>query len=346
MNSTPADRGYSQPAEWNHHRACWLAFPYNAQEWEPHLSAVQQEFVALCEAISDTDPTTGEPQGEQIELLVPNLDVLAQARHLLAETSVNFHLIPYDDIWLRDSGPIFVSHANEVAAVRFQFNVWGQKFDFPKDRQVGLSIAKGTHLPVFEYPFVLEGGSIEPDGEGTCLTTRQCLLNPNRNPDLDPETVEQYLKSALGYEAILWLDEGLENDHTDGHIDTIARYVAPGVVVCMAPQSADDPNAQVLERIAQTLATLTDAKGRQLKVVTIPSPGRVLDEHGQVMPASYVNFYIGNRTVVVPTYGTEFDRLAVDAIAALFPDRKTVGLSAKALLTGGGAFHCITQQQP
>ncbi len=346
MNSTPTAQGFSQPAEWTHHRACWLAFPHNVKEWGAQLPAVQQEFVALCQAIADIDPVTGEPQGEQIELLVPNLDVLAQARHALAKIPATFHLMPYDDIWLRDSGPIFVSYGNEVAAVCFQFNVWGQKFDLPKDCQVALAIAKATRLQVFEYPFVLEGGSIESDGEGTCLTTRQCLLNPNRNPDLDQTTVEKYLRSALGYETILWLDEGLENDHTDGHIDTIARFVAPGVVVCMSAHSADDPNAQVLARIAQTLATFTDAKGRLLKVVTIPSPGRVLDKDGQVMPASYVNFYIGNRTVVVPTYGTEFDQSAVEAISALFPGRKTIGLSAKAIVSEGGAFHCITQQQP
>jgi agmatine deiminase len=150
----------------------------------------------------------------------------------------------------------------------------------------------------------------------------------------------------LGYHKILWLDEGLINDHTDGHIDTIARFIAPGVVMCMAPQTEDDPNAATLERIAQALATFTDAQGHPLQVVTIPSPGRVLDEDGEVLAASYVNFYIGNSTVVVPTYGSAFDEAAVKAIAAHFPTRRTIGRSARAIVTGGGAFHCITQQQP
>jgi agmatine deiminase len=315
MNQTPASLGFRQPAEWEPHKACWLAYPYNAKEWGAPLAAAQQEFVALCQAIADIDPATGEPHGEQIEVLAANFDVLEQARHALASVPTNFHLVPYDDIWLRDCAPIFVSHENgQTAAVRFQFNVWGHKFELPQDETVAAQIAKGTGLPVFEYPLVLEGGSIETDGEGTCLTTRQCLLNPNRNPDLDQNTVEKYLKVALGYEKILWLDEGLINDHTDGHIDTLVRFVAPGVVVCMVP-SKDDPNAATLKRIVEALSTMTDARGRRLQIVTIPSPGTVLDDEGKVMPASYVNFYIGNRTVVVPTYGNKFDAPAVRVIA-------------------------------
>jgi agmatine deiminase len=347
MNQTPASLGFRQPAEWKPHIACWLAYPYNAKEWGTPLAAAQQEFVALCQAIADIDPTTGEPQGEQLEVLAANFDVLEQARHALANVPTNFHLVPYDDIWLRDCAPIFVAHGDgQTAAVQFQFNVWGHKFELPQDEQVAAQIAKGTGLPVFEYPLVLEGGSVETDGEGTCLTTRQCLLNPNRNPNLDQATLEHFLKVALGYEKILWLDEGLINDHTDGHIDTLVRFVAPGVVICMVPRSKDDPNAAALKRIVAALSTMTDAKGRKLQVVTIPSPGTVLDDEGEVMPASYVNFYIGNRTVVVPTYGNKFDAPAVKAIAACFPTRRTVGLSAKAILTAGGAFHCITQQQP
>ncbi len=347
MQSTPTALRFRQPAEWTHHRACWLAFPYDANEWGESLAEVQQEFVALCEAIATPDPTTGEQLGETIELLVPNLEVLEYAKQLLTHTQVNFHIIPYNDIWVRDSGPVFVSAPDgEVATACFGFNAWGNKFNLPEDHQVAVQIAKGTGLKVFEHSLILEGGSIETDGEGTCLTTRQCLLNPNRNPGLDQAAVEQFLKSALGYETILWLDEGLENDHTDGHIDTLARFVAPGKILCMLPQTPDDPNAATLERIAQTLAGLTDAQGRPIEVITIPSPGRILEEDGTIMPASYANFYIGNRTVVVPTYGSEFDEQAVNAIAALFPDRRTVGRSAKAILWGGGAFHCITQQQP
>jgi agmatine deiminase len=347
MTQNLTAQGFSQPAEWGHHRACWLAFPHNAYEWGEPLAAAQLEFVELCKAIADVDSSTGQARGEQIELLTTNLEVLDRARHMLAGIPINFHLIPHDDIWLRDCAPIFVKDADgAVSAAVFRFNVWGNKFELPLDEKVAVQIAKGTGLSILKYPFILEGGSVDTDGEGTCLTTRQCLLNPNRNPDLDEATLEQFLKTALGYQKILWLEDGLLNDHTDGHIDTIARFIAPTVVMCMASQSADDPNAETLERIAETLATFTDAQSRSLKVVTIPSPGRVLDGDGQTMPASYVNFYIGNSTVVVPTYGSEFDAAAVAAIAPHFPTRRTIGLPSKAILTAGGAFHCITQQQP
>ena len=346
MNQTPASLGFRQSAEWESHKACWLAYPYSEKEWGAPLAAAQQEFVALCEAIADIDPATGAVRGEQIEMLVANVEVLEQARNSLAGIPVNFHLIPYDDIWLRDCAPIFISNGDQTAAVQFQFNAWGNKFNFPQDEKLAARIAKGTGFRVFEYPCVIEGGSVETDGEGTCLTTKQCLLNPNRNPDLETDTLERFLKSALGYEKILWLDQGLVNDHTDGHIDTLVRFVAPGVVMCMVPQTKDDPNAAALKQIAKTLASWTDAKGRKLQMVTIPSPGAVLDEAGEIMAASYVNFYIGNHVVVVPTYGSKYDAAAVRAIAACFPTRRTVGLSAKAIVTGGGAFHCITQQQP
>lgn len=337
---------FSQPAEWDSHSACWLAFPYNEYEWGEPLAAAQEEFVALCKAIADVDPVTGQPRGESIELLVANPQILAQAKRVFAETPINYHLIAYDDIWLRDCAPIFVRNLEgEVAAATFRFNVWGQKFALPQDEKVAEQIAKGTGLPTFRHDFVLEGGSVETDGEGTCLTTRQCLLNPNRNPGLDQAALEKLLQSALGYQKILWLDEGLLNDHTDGHIDTLVRFVGPATVLCMVPQSSDDPNAEALTRIASELTHLSDAQGRLLRVIEIPSPGTVLDTQGQIMPASYVNFYIGNSTVVVPTYGSVYDQAAVDAIAACFPSRRTIGLSAKAILTAGGAFHCITQQQ-
>jgi len=202
-------------------------------------------------------------------------------------------------------------------------------------------------MPAFAFPWILEGGSVEVDGEGTCLTTRQCLLNPNRNPGMSQGAIEAGLRNALGVERILWLDEGLRNDHTDGHVDTIARFVAPGVVVCMAPQGAGDPNAAVLERIARDLAAFTDARGRRLEVVRLPSPGDVRDEDDQVIAASYVNFYIGNRSVAVPVYGRSSDARALERIAACFPGRRTVAIEATALVAGGGgALHCITQQMP
>jgi agmatine deiminase len=345
-SNTPASLGYSQPAEWQPHQACWLAFP-SPPEWQGELlTAARAEFVALCRAIADPDPVTGLGRGEQLQVLVLDAAMEALASTQLAGIPVQFHQMPYGDLWLRDTGPIFLTNsAGQVAAVRFKTNGWGEKYLFPDDLALGATITKITGVPGFEYPFILEGGAIETDGEGTCLTTRQCLLNPNRNPDLDQAEMEAVLRESLGVKTILWLDQGLLNDHTDGHIDTLARFVAPGVVVCMQPQTNDDPNAAALEAIAQDLAGFTDAQGRALQVVTIPSPGRVVDAAGEILPASYLNFYIGNRTVVVPTYGSAQDERAVAAIAQHFPGRRTVGCSAKAIIVGGGAFHCITQQQ-
>ena len=192
----------------------------------------------------------------------------------------------------------------------------------------------------FALPFVLEGGAVDVDGEGRVLTTRQCLLNPNRNGPVGAPTVEGWLRDALGVEQVLWLDDGLLNDHTDGHVDTVVRFVRPGVVVAMEPRSDDDPNRDALR------ALLRDAAAHGLEVVRVPSPGRVVDAEGRVMPASYVNFYVSNAAVVVPTYGVPSDDEAVERVGALFPGRRAVGVDARAILTGGGAFHCITQQQP
>ena len=187
---------------------------------------------------------------------------------------------------------------------------------------------------------------MDVDGEGTCLTTRQCLLNPNRNPGMTIEAIEKGLKEALGCTSVLWLGDGLQNDHTDGHVDTIARFVAPGVVVCMRPSGSFDPNARALLAIDADLCSFWDALGRRLKVVNVPSPGFVADGDGKAMPASYVNFYVANTTVIVPAYGVPGDEPARAALAKLFPTRRAVSVPAKELLEGGGAFHCISQQEP
>ncbi len=344
---TPQAAGLRQPAEWEPHRACWLAWPSHADLWQEHLAAVRSEFVALCRAIADPDPVTGVGRGETLEILVPDEAAQAEAQAALAALPVRFHRIPFGDIWLRDTGPIFLVGAEgALATVRFAFNGWGGKYLLRHDSEVAAGIVAALGLPRFRFPWVLEGGAVESDGEGTCLTTRQCLLNANRNPRLSQAELEVGLKQALGIERVLWLQEGLLNDHTDGHIDNLARFVAPGVVLCMRALAGDDPNREVLAQIASDLAAFTDARGRRLQVIQMPSPGKVLDEAGQVMPASYLNFYIGNRSVVVPIYGTPYDAAALAAIAQCFPKHRTVGLSAQAILRGGGSFHCITQPQP
>jgi agmatine deiminase len=368
----PQDSNYYQPAEWQPHSACWLAFPSDRSLWLENLEAAQAEFVELAKVIG---------KSEQLEVLVANSETEAIARQLLSDTSANFHPIPYGDIWMRDIAPLFVISIDggggpppprrgftpepqidvgfsserevvkaELATVTFGWNGWGHKYLLEHDDQVAIAISQlvnqQQNIPNFCFPWVLEGGAIEVDGAGTCMTTKQCLLNPNRNPHLTQTEIEQGLCQALGVTKILWLETGLLNDHTDGHIDTIARFIAPHTVMCMKPENIDDPNYEVLNQISAQLQGFTDATGKTLEVIEIPAAGLVLDAEGEIMPASYLNFYIANDHVIVPTYGTEFDKRAVMAIATHFPTRQTLGLPAKTILSGGGAFHCITQQQP
>jgi agmatine deiminase len=283
-----------------------------------------------------------------VRLLAAGAEAEASAR---AETGGVAEIIParYGDIWLRDTGPIFARAEDGVIALRFRTNGWGGKFDLPDDATVGDDIARLADVAVRKFDFVLEGGAIEQDGAGTILATRQTLLNDNRNGWTEAEA-EAALRDAFGAKKIIWLDRGLLNDHTDGHIDAIARFVGPARVVCQSPEGADDPNAEILNEIARTLEAATDALGRKLDVIHIPSPGLVIDDIGEIAPASHVNFVIANGVVAVPVYGTPSADRAVEALQAVFPGRKVVGLPSRALLgsgmAGGGSFHCITQQEP
>ncbi|HVY90167.1 MAG TPA: agmatine deiminase family protein, partial [Hyphomonadaceae bacterium] len=249
----------------------------------------------------------------------------------------------YGDIWLRDTGPIFSSHNR---CNLFQFNGWGGKYVLDHDDAVGAFVAEQAGAQAIRHDKVLEGGALDWDGEGAVLTTRECLLNPNRNGAMTEAQYESFLRETLGIARVIWIERGLLNDHTDGHVDNIARFIAPGVVVCQSPADNKDPNSERLQEIAMQLSGQRDARGRLLQVIRIPSPGLVEDEDGDPVPASHMNFLIGNSTVVVPTYGTPTAPKAVEALKPLFPGRNVVGLSARHILTGGGAFHCITQQQP
>ncbi|MFZ4121013.1 MAG: agmatine deiminase family protein [Caulobacterales bacterium] len=320
------------PPEWAPHKAIWTAFPSDAALWEEDLAPAQNEVAAMVRALAAAD---------RMRVLAAGTKAYRAALAAVGDVAEVIET-PFGDIWLRDTGPIFGPNAT---AHRFRFNGWGGKYDLPGDDTVGDAVAALAGTTVTRHPFILEGGAIEMDGQGTVLTTRQCLLNPNRNPGWDEASAEVELKRALGATKVLWLDEGLQNDHTDGHIDNLARFVAPGVVVCQTPRGADDPNADVLDEIALTLAAMTDATGRKLKVVTIPSPGALWNDEGEAIPASHMNFLIGNDTVVVPIYSDSGDD-ALRALAPLFPGRRVLGLSSTAILTGGGSFHCITQQEP
>ena len=323
------------PAEWAPHKAIWTAWPSAADLWGEDLEPARAEVAAMIRALHD------DGAGDRVRVLANGREAEASARLALGP-SAEVLAGAFGDIWFRDTGPIFM---RDGRALGFRFNGWGGKYQLPHDKEVAALVAERAGAAFTPNDFILEGGAIEMDGEGTLLTTRQCLLNPNRNDGWTEAKAEAALKRALGVEKVLWLDEGLANDHTDGHIDNLARFIGPGRVVCQAPYGDEDPNAEVLDAIARSLAAMSDARGRKLEVVRIPSPGLVLDEDEDAIPASHMNFLIGNSTVVVPVYSDSGDN-AVNALAPLFPGRKVLGLSSHAILTGGGSFHCITQQEP
>ena len=329
----------SVPAEWAPQKAMWTAWPADRDQWNGDLAAARRDVAALVRALSPSN---------KVRLLVAGAEAEASAR---AELGAIAEILRarYGDIWLRDTGPLFARIAGGAVALRFRTNGWGGKFDLPDDAIVGDDMARVSGTPIRTLDFVLEGGSIEHDGQGTVLTTRQTLLNANRNGWTQAEA-EVALRDCFGANKVIWLDRGILNDHTDGHIDNLARFVGPGRVVCQSPAGSDDPNAEVLEDIAGALEAATDASGRKLDVIRIPSPGLVLDEFGEIAPASHVNFVIANGVVAVPVYGTASADRAVEALQAVFPSRKVVGLSSRGLLgsglAGGGSFHCITREEP
>ncbi len=329
-----------QPAEWSPHRAMWVGFPSHEELWVDDLAAAQAEVAALARTLAG-------PGAERVRLLVRGHEAEAAARTLLGPGSgVEIMRAQFGDVWLRDTGPIFVKRGEETVACAFRFNGWGGKYVLDDDDLVAEQIAAAAGSPRVEHAFVLEGGAIDADGFGALLTTRQCLTNPNRNRGWTKAAAEAALDGALGAQKVLWLGEGLANDHTDGHVDNLARFVAPGVVACPVGFGRDDPNTAVYGEAAACLASATDARGVDLQVMRLPSPGRILDEDGHVVPASHMNFLIANEAVIMPVYEERASPLALDALAAMFPEREVIGLPSQTLLTGGGSFHCITQQEP
>jgi agmatine deiminase len=328
------------PAEWAPHRAMWLGFPSHAELWEDDLAPAQAEVAALARALAG-------PGGERVRLMTGSAAGAEEARRLLGQAAeVEIVTGAFGDIWLRDTGPIFARSQQGLVAQGFRFNGWGGKYQLPFDDTVAGQIAAAAGTPLNEFGFILEGGALDHDGEGTVLTTGQCLLNSNRNPDWSQADAEAALAQALGAETVLWLGEGLTNDHTDGHVDNLARFVAPGVVACPVAFGRGDPNADAYDDAARRLAGMTDAAGRRLTVVRIPSPGWIDGGDGRPAPASHMNFLIANRAVIVPIYAEQPGEFAIQALEHLFPDRTVIGLPSTAILTGGGSFHCITQQEP
>ncbi|WP_372706643.1 agmatine deiminase family protein [Brevundimonas sp.] len=327
------------PAEWSPHRAMWVGWPSHDELWEGNLEPAQAEVEALVLALAG-------PGRERVRLMVGKREAFDDAKALFAGMD-GVEVIDgrFGDIWLRDTGPIFGAGSRSAAA--FRFNGWGGKYELEHDDTVADQIGQASGAPLTRNAFILEGGALDHDGQGTVLTTRQCVLNPNRNPDWTEAKAEAALAEALGARKVLWLGNGLLNDHTDGHVDNLARFVAPGVVACPVSWGRNDPNDDVYDGVARALSEMTDATGAPLKLLRLPSAGFVGDEDEKPAPASHMNFLIANGAVIVPTYGdARAADLACQGLKTVFPDREIIPLPSIAILSGGGSFHCISQQEP
>ena len=325
--------------EWAPQRALWTAWPASSKEWNGDLEPPRRDVAALVRALAPDN---------RVRVLVGSTEAQQSAASAVGDMT---ELVPlaYGDIWMRDTSPLFATDPNGPCGLRFRNNGWGGKFILPGDKAVGDGLAALAGVRTHRFNFVLEGGAIDHDGAGTILTTRQALLNKNRNGWTQTQA-EEMLRTALGARKILWIDEGLMHDHTDGHVDNVARFVGPARIVIQEPTEPGDPNADVFAAVAANLAGATDAFGRKIEIIPIPSPGRVLNAHGAVAPASHLNFVIANGVVAVPVFGTKSQADALRRLQAVFPDRKVIGLAAFGLLgageAGGGAFHCITREEP
>ena len=314
------------PAEWSPHRAMWVGWPSHEELWEENLAPAQDEVEALVRALAGAGRERVQPAAVRRRDQV----VVAAVQHQHRAREARQRAVGAERV-----------AAQRLRQAACRFNGWGGKYELAYDDTVATQIGEASGVPLDRHDFILEGGALDHGGDGTILTTRQCVLNPNRNRGWDEAIAEAALIEALAARRVVWLGDGLLNDHTDGHVDNLARFVAPGVVACPIAFGIDDPNAGVYDACAQDLAEAG------LDVVRIPSPGRLVDEDGAVIPASHMNFLIANGAVILPTYGNETAvRLAVEVLADLFPDREVIALPSRAILTGGGSFHCTSQQEP
>jgi agmatine deiminase len=334
------------PAEWAPHRGTWLSWPHKEASWPGKFGPVPRIFARMVRHLADQ---------EEVHINVAGSGMEQEVRRLLADEgagsgNVCFHHNPTNDAWCRDHGPIFLQRhgpaGTEQAVVDWKFNAWGDKYPpYDLDDVIPTRVAEEYGLPVFHPGIVLEGGSIEVNGRGTLLTTESCLLNPNRNPALDRDAIEGYLRAYLGAHHILWLGDGIAGDDTDGHIDDLTRFVDEGTVVTVVEDDPADENYEPLQANLERLRRMRDQDGRPLEVVPLPMP-RALYHEGQRLPASYANFYIANGTVLLPTYDPERDDEARSTLQRLFPDREVIGIDCTDLVWGLGAFHCVSQQWP
>lgn len=338
MPNTPAALGYRMPAEWEKHEATWLSWPKDPNTFPGDiLPAVESAYVKMVDTLS---------AGEEVRILVDDLKTKDRVSSMVMGTGlVSYRVMKTVDVWLRDYGPTYVK-GKDVALIKWVFNAWGDKYDDLKpDNEAGQRIAESERMKLFSPGVVLEGGSIDANGRGSLLTTEQCLLNPNRNPTLDKGRISSILSEYLGASNAIWLKRGIEGDDTDGHVDDIARFTGPRSVLLADEPAVSDPNHSALEEDRQVLENSTDEKNRSLAVTIVPMPPRFESSDGR-LPASHLNFYIGNKAVLVPTFGGSSDKKALKILEGAFPQREVVGIDCRALVYGLGTLHCVTQQVP
>jgi agmatine deiminase len=343
--ATPTALGYRMPAEWEPHEATWLSWPRrDGISFPDSYERIVPTLCAMVDALGESERVNINVGGPEHEALVRTHLTKARAKH----GHVRFFHIPTNEPWCRDHGPIFITRAEapRIAILDWGYNAWGWKYPpFDDDDVVPTLIGEALGIPVIEPGMILEGGSIDVNGTGTLLTTKSCLLNPNRNPELSQKDIEQRLCDYLGVKNILWLGDGIEGDDTDGHVDDITRFVDRTSVVTVIEEDENDPNHEPLKANLDLLHTMEVEDGTPLAVHTLPMP-RKLVRDGQRLPASYANFYIGNKVVLLPVFRDTHDKWAIAVLEKSFPDRRVVPIDCRELIWGLGAFHCLTQQQP
>ncbi len=351
MTDTPLRLGFSMPAEWEQHSALWLAWPYDQITFpNGRVGKVEKIYVEIIKTIHAS---------EAVELLVLDEKMKNRAEAMLKEAGVEmskitFHITDYADVWIRDYGPTFIKNSTtrELAWVKWQYNAYGKKFpDLLKDNETFFHLRRTLDKRMFEPGILNEGGAIETNGQGVILTTEECLLNANRNQNVSKAEMEKYLLDYLGAKKIIWLKQGLAGDHTDGHIDELARFVSPSKILCAYEEDQAEPNFKILDDNYQTLLKATDALGKPFEVVKLPLPHVTYDlnkpfEAGEKAPVSYTNFYIGNEVVLASIFKDADDAAALEIIKSCFPDRKVVPIDCTDVIYGGGGVHCMTQQEP
>ena len=341
--STPAQLGYRMPAEWEPHAGTWLTWPRREGISFPDLyDRIPPILAAMVRALAEDEGVFINVWDATMEAEVRS--VLTQ--HDALNDRVEFHHHPAYEPWCRDHGPVFVVNATQRAVLNWGYNAWGEKYPpYDLDNAVPEHIASVRGLPCFTPDMILEGGSIEVNGQGTLITTESCLLNPNRNPALDRAAIEQRLSDYLGVRKVLWLGEGITGDDTDGHVDDLTRFVDAQTVVTAVEPDSQHPNHPPLQVNLQRLQAMCTQDGNSLRVIELPMPEPVLDQ-GERLPASYANFYIGNRTVLMPAFGQSRDADAQAILQQCFPSRRVLPLDSTNLIRGLGSFHCLTQQEP